>query len=72
MHRSLAKSDRDRRKGYGVEYLAKKHSLSTQQAFDLIMRHGNNRVALNAAASAVVSERRRRIKADANGPHLED
>jgi hypothetical protein len=36
--------------GYEVDYFAKKHGLTRQQAQDLIKKHGNNRKELDAAA----------------------
>jgi len=36
--------------GYEVEYLAKKHGLSVEQAQALIKQHGNDRAKLDAAA----------------------
>jgi hypothetical protein len=33
-----------------VEYFARKHGLSAQQARELISQHGNDRAALDAAA----------------------
>jgi hypothetical protein len=35
---------------YEVEYFARKHGLSAQQARELISQHGNDRAALDAAA----------------------
>jgi hypothetical protein len=35
--------------GYEVDYFAKKHGLTRQQAQDLIKKHGNNRKELDAA-----------------------
>jgi hypothetical protein len=35
---------------YEVDYFAKRHGLTKQQALDLIKRHGNNRAALDRAA----------------------
>jgi hypothetical protein len=37
--------------GYEVEYFARKHGITSQQAQDLIKRHGNNREKLDAAAA---------------------
>lgn len=39
--------------GYEVNYFARKHGISKQQAEDLIKRIGNNREKLNAAAAKV-------------------
>jgi hypothetical protein len=36
--------------GYEVDYFAKKHGLTPQQAQDLIKKHGTNRKELDAAA----------------------
>jgi hypothetical protein len=35
---------------YEVEYFARKHGLSAQQARELISQHGNDRAALDTAA----------------------
>lgn len=56
---------RDRRtvakgQGYEVTYFANKHRISLQQARDLIATIGNDREKLNAAASKLDSQRRRR------------
>lgn len=37
--------------GYEVEYFARKHDITAEQARDLIAQLGNNRDALDAAAS---------------------
>jgi hypothetical protein len=45
--------DRDRvagAEGYEVEYFARKHEITIEQARQLIREHGNNRVTLDAAA----------------------
>ncbi|NUQ18316.1 MAG: DUF3606 domain-containing protein [Sphingomonas sp.] len=45
--------DRDRvsgSEGYEVEYFARKHGISTEQARELIRRVGNDRAALDRAA----------------------
>lgn len=39
--------------GYEVNYFARKHGLTKQQATDLIERVGNNREKLNDAASKI-------------------
>jgi hypothetical protein len=36
--------------GYEVEYFAKKHGITKQQAQDLIKQHGSNRAKLDEAA----------------------
>lgn len=36
--------------GYEVDYFARKHGITADQARDLIARHGNDRAALDAAA----------------------
>ena len=36
---------------YEVEYFAKKHGITVQQARDLIARHGNSRATLDAQAA---------------------
>jgi hypothetical protein len=38
---------------YEVEYFARKHGLSAQQARELINKHGNDRAALDAAAESM-------------------
>ncbi|RYG88960.1 MAG: DUF3606 domain-containing protein [Alphaproteobacteria bacterium] len=43
--------------GYEVNYFAKKHGLSAQQARDLIEKVGNDREKLNAAAGKVKGNR---------------
>lgn len=37
--------------GYEVEYFARKHGISAEQARDLIKRHGNNRETLDREAA---------------------
>jgi hypothetical protein len=37
--------------GYEVDYFARKHGISTEQARELIKRHGNDRAALDRAAA---------------------
>jgi hypothetical protein len=38
---------------YEVEYFAKKHGITAQQARDLIKQHGNSREALDKAAEGL-------------------
>lgn len=40
---------------YEVEYFARRHDITAQQARDLIAQHGNNREALDAAAEKLAS-----------------
>lgn len=40
---------------YEVEYFARRHGITAQQARDLIAQHGNNREALDAAAEKLAS-----------------
>ncbi|WP_091739450.1 DUF3606 domain-containing protein [Phenylobacterium immobile] len=40
---------------YEVEYFANKHGISADQARELIARHGNNRTALDEAATRLRS-----------------
>lgn len=52
--------ERDRNKvsgseGYEVQYFAEKHGISTDQARELIQRHGNDRDTLDAAAEKLVT-----------------
>lgn len=52
---------RDRRKAansepYDVDYFARKHAISREQARELIRRIGNDREKLNAAASRLFHE----------------
>jgi hypothetical protein len=50
--------DRSRVSGsedYEVDYFAKKHDISADQARELISRHGNNRDALDEAAARLRS-----------------
>ncbi len=45
--------DRDRvagGQGYELDYFARKHGISTEQARELIRKHGNDRAKLDAAA----------------------
>lgn len=42
--------------GYEVEYFARKHDLTAQQARDLIEKVGNNRAELDAAAEHLKSK----------------
>ena len=53
--RTVAKGE-----GYEVSYFATKHGISLQQARNLIASVGNDRKTLNAAASKLDSQRRRR------------
>lgn len=39
--------------GYEVDYFARKHGISAEQARDLIARHGNDRAELDRAAQAL-------------------
>lgn len=39
-----------RSEGYEVEYFARKQGITTEQAQDLIKRHGSNRAVLDAEA----------------------
>lgn len=39
--------------GYEVEYFARKHGISAEQARTLIKQHGNDRAKLDAAARAL-------------------
>jgi hypothetical protein len=45
---------------YEVNYFAKKHGLSAQQAREIIEKHGPNRNKLNAAAARVKGKRGQR------------
>jgi hypothetical protein len=47
---SLDIGKRDSHKGYRASYLARKHSLTLDQARNLITRIGHDRLKLNAAA----------------------
>lgn len=51
--------DRDRvagGQGYEVDYFARKHGITTDQARDLIKAHGNNREKLDVAAQALTGK----------------
>lgn len=53
---NVGQRDRDRvsgSEGYEVEYFARKHGLTMEQARDLIARVGNDRSKLDAAAEAM-------------------
>ena len=53
---NVGERDRDRvsaSEGYEVDYFARKHGLTTEQARELIERVGNDRAKLDAAAEAM-------------------
>lgn len=49
---------RGRVEGYEVEYFARKHGITAEQARALIREHGNNREVLDAAAERMKQQSR--------------